>query len=167
VPGEIHRLESEHWQTTSLLLVADGEAVAVDPGVTPAEIQRLGERAAEMGAPVRTVLVTHSHFDHVCGIGAFPDAEAVMGETTAAELASGRAAHDLAEASAELGLRYTGELRCDRALAVGRAHRLGPFDAETFGLLGHSPCGVAFRIRSLGLLIVGDHTSTAEFPFVY
>jgi glyoxylase-like metal-dependent hydrolase (beta-lactamase superfamily II) len=123
------------------------------------------ETADTLGAPVRTVLVTHSHFDHVCGIGAFPDAEAVMGETTADEIASGRPATELARASAHLGLHYEGGLRRDRSLAVGRAHQVGRFEMETFGLLGHSPCGVGFRVRSLGLLILGDHVSSAEFPF--
>ena len=165
--SRLERLGSELWETTSLLLVEDGEAVAVDPGVTPAEIERVRETADGFGAPVRTVLATHSHFDHVCGIGAFPDAEAVMGSTTAAVVRSGRAAADLASASAELGLDYRGSLRCDRELEVGTAHRVGPFAVETFGLLGHSACGVAFRVRSLGLLVVGDHVSPAEFPFVY
>jgi glyoxylase-like metal-dependent hydrolase (beta-lactamase superfamily II) len=90
-----------------------------------------------------------------------------MGETTATEITSRRAAAGVAQAAGELGLQYEGELRCDRALAVGRAHRVGPFEMETFGLRGHSQCGVAFRVRSLGLLIVGDHLSPAEFPFVY
>ena len=164
---EVHRLESELWQTTSLLLVAAGEAVAVDPGVTPAEIERVRESAVALGAPVGTVLATHSHFDHVCGIGAFPDAEAVMGSTTAVEVESGRAADSLERASRELGLSYLGSLRCDRSLAVGKAHRVGPFEMETFGLLGHSSCGVGFRVHSLALLILGDHVSSAEFPFVY
>ena len=161
------RLESSLWQTTTLLLVDGGESVAIDPGVTPEEIEGVRRRADELDAPVRTVLVTHSHFDHVCGIGYFPDAEAVMGEPTAALVRDGSAAAGLAEAGAELDLHHTGELRCDRALEVGRAHRVGPFEAETFALAGHSPCGVGFRFRSLGLLVLGDHVSAAEFPFVY
>jgi len=167
VAARLERLESELWKTTALLLVQGGEAVAVDPGVTPAEIERVRETADDLGAPVRTVLATHSHFDHVCGIGAFPDAEAVMGATTAEVVRSGRAADDLAAASTQLGLDYVGSLRCDRELEVGAAHRVGPFEVETFALTGHSPCGVAFRVRALGLLVVGDYVSAAEFPFVY
>lgn len=163
----VERFESGLWETTALLLVGDGESVAVDPGVTAVEIERIRAAANERGAPVRTVLATHSHFDHVCGIGAFPDAEAVMGEATAAAVADGTAATSLAEAAAELGLHWEGELRCDRALALGRAHRIGPFAAETLALPGHSGCGGAFRFRSLDLLVVGDHVSAAEFPFVY
>jgi cyclase len=164
--AELHRLESQLWQTTALLLVKDGESVAVDPGVTPAEIERVRERAEELGAPVRTILATHSHFDHVCGIGAFPEAEAVMGDTTAAAIRDGSAVAGLANASQEYGLAYAGELRCDRALELGRAHRVGPFDVETFRITGHSTCGAAFRVRALDLLIVGDHLSAAEVPFV-
>ena len=163
----LERLESSLWETTTLLLVGGGESVAIDPGVTAAEIERVRARADELGAPVRTVLATHSHFDHVCGIGAFPDAEAVMGEPTARAVRDGSAAAGLAEAASELDLHYVGEPRCDRALEVGRAHRIGPFAAETIALAGHSVCGVGFRFRALGLLVVGDHVSAVEFPFVY
>jgi glyoxylase-like metal-dependent hydrolase (beta-lactamase superfamily II) len=165
--AQLVRLESEHWQTTALLLVDGGESVAVDPGVSEAEIERVRATADELGAPVRTVLATHSHFDHVCGIGGFPEAEAVMGEATAALVADGTAANALARVSDDLGLRWRGEPRCDRALELGRAHRIGPFTAETLALPGHSSCGGSFRFRELDLLVVGDHLSAAEFPFVY
>jgi glyoxylase-like metal-dependent hydrolase (beta-lactamase superfamily II) len=167
VAPQLHRLGSSLWETTTLLLVDGGEAVAIDPGVTPAEIEHVRERADELAAPVRTVLATHSHFDHVCGIGAFADAEAVMGEPTAQALVDGSAAAGLAEAAAEFDLHYVGELRCDQALAPGRAHRIGPFEAETIALTGHSACGVGFRFRALDLLVVGDYVSASEFPFVY
>jgi glyoxylase-like metal-dependent hydrolase (beta-lactamase superfamily II) len=70
VIGGIHRLESELWQTTSLLLVDGREAVAVDPGVTPAEIDRVRGTADGLGVRIGSILATHSHFDHVCGSAA-------------------------------------------------------------------------------------------------
>ena len=51
-------------------------------------------------------------------------------------------------------------------LAPGVAHQVGPFAVETIALAGHTPDGVGFRVRALGLLAVGDHLSTIEFPFV-
>jgi glyoxylase-like metal-dependent hydrolase (beta-lactamase superfamily II) len=34
-------------------------------------------------------------------------------------------------------------------------------------LPGHTACGAGYRVRDLGLLIVGDYLSVIEFPFVY
>ena len=34
-------------------------------------------------------------------------------------------------------------------------------------LPGHTACGAGYRVRDLGLLVVGDYLSVIEFPFVY
>ena len=34
-------------------------------------------------------------------------------------------------------------------------------------LPGHTACGAGFRVRDLGVLVVGDYLSVIEFPFVY
>jgi len=71
------------WSTTSLLVLAEGESLVVDPAISSDEVAAISQRALELGAPIRHVLITHGDWDHVCGIGAFPDATAVMGEETA------------------------------------------------------------------------------------
>ena len=159
------RFESALWQTASLLLVADGEAVAVDPCISSAEVALIAERARALGARVTHVLATHADWDHVCGIAAFPDAVAAMGEPTAELVASGAAGARVVERAAKYGIDVPGPPRVDRTLAAGRAHRIGPFTVEALALRGHTPDGTAYRIRQLDLLAVGDHLSAAEFPF--
>ena len=159
------RFESALWQTAALLLVADGEAVAIDPGISAAEVARIAGRAATLGVPVTHVLATHADWDHVCGIAAFPEAVATMGAATAEIVAGGEPRRLIAEAAAAYGLEIDGVPRVDRALAVGVAHQVGPFSVETIALRGHTPDGTAYRIRELDLLALGDYLSAAEFPF--
>jgi glyoxylase-like metal-dependent hydrolase (beta-lactamase superfamily II) len=160
------RFESALWQTASLLLAAGGEAVIVDPCISREEVARISARAADLGARVTAVLATHADWDHVCGIAAFPDAEAAMGERTAELVASEAHALRVAELAADNGVEVAGPPRVDRRLEAGKAHRVGPFVVETFPLPGHTSDGTAYRIRALDLLAVGDHLSTVEFPFV-
>ena len=150
-----------------MLLIAGSEAVAVDPGVTQAEIEAVRERAAAEGAHVVAVVATHGDFDHVAGIASFPDAEAVMGPRAAARVESGIAVREMAEEGATLGLSWPGSPRCDRILRVGRRERVGPFAFETMELEGHTDDGIGLRLRDPDVLLVGDYLSPIEYPFVY
>lgn len=158
------RFEAALWSTTSLLVVAEGESLVVDPAISADEVARIGRRTLELDAPVRHVLITHGDWDHVCGIGAFPDAAAVMGEETAERVRS-RGADSVKRAAETYRLEVSGPPRVDRTFARGAAVELGPFVVETFPLTGHTADGNGYRIRDLGLLIVGDHLSPVEFPF--
>jgi glyoxylase-like metal-dependent hydrolase (beta-lactamase superfamily II) len=160
------RFESALWQTSSLLLVAGGEAVVIDPCISADEVARIAGRAAALRARVTHVLVTHADWDHICGIAAFPEAAATMGAATAALVSGGEPREEIRARAAEHGLAIAGEPRVDRVLEVGTAHGVGPFVVETLALRGHTPDGTAYRIRELDLLAVGDHLSAAEFPFV-
>ena len=159
------RFEAFLWETTSLLVVGEGESLLVDPAITADEVAAISRRADELGAPVRRVLITHGDWDHVCGIGAFPDATVAMGEETAAKVGSGAAETSVQRAAKELGVVTSGSPRVDHAFERGKALALGPFVVETFPLVGHTPDGTGFGLRELGLLVVGDHLSAVEFPF--
>ena len=158
------RFEAALWSTTSLLVVAEGESLVVDPAISVGEVAAIGERALELDAPIRHVLITHGDWDHVCGIARFPDAAAVMGEETAERVRS-RGADSVKRAAETYGLEVSGPPRADQTFTRGAAVELGPFVVETFPLTGHTEDGTGYRIRDLGLLIVGDHLSPVEFPF--
>ena len=159
------RFESALWETASLLLHADGEAVLVDPGVSADEVARIAVRADQLGVRVTDVLVTHADWDHVAGIAAFPAAAATMSEATAARLLARSGEATIAERAAVSGIEIAGEPRIDRTFAAGVALQAGPFLFETLALSGHTPDGTAFRCREADLLAVGDHLSAIEFPF--
>jgi glyoxylase-like metal-dependent hydrolase (beta-lactamase superfamily II) len=147
------------------LLPGEEEALVVDPAITKDEVAGMGRRALELGTPVRHVLITHGDWDHVCGIGGFPDAVATMGEETAAKVASGSTDQSVGGAAEAYGFDTSGSARVDKTFARGSAVALGTFVVETFPLVGHTPDGSGFRLRELGLLIVGDYLSSVEFPF--
>jgi glyoxylase-like metal-dependent hydrolase (beta-lactamase superfamily II) len=161
----LERFESSLWQTTSLLLVSDGEAIAVDPCISDEEVRRIAARADELGASVTHVLATHEHWDHVCGIAAFPDALATMSEGTAEHLRDVDAGDRISQQAARYGLAVAGAPRVDRIFSPGTACRMGSFVVETHSLRGHTPDGTAYRVRALDVLAVGDHLSPVEFPF--
>jgi hydroxyacylglutathione hydrolase len=161
------RLESELWETAAVVLLRDASAVVIDPGVTPDEVERIDSRVTSAGATVEAILITHVHSDHTCGIGRFPEAEVWMSRLAAAEVSNGGAARSVRSQAQEHGFDYSGEPRCDRTLQPGAAFEAGGFTVETVALPGHTDGGVAYRVRSEGVLIVGDYLSAYEFPFVY
>lgn len=160
------RFESALWETSSLLLAGDGEAVLIDPAVSAEEVARIAARADELGLRVTHVLATHADWDHVCGIAAFPDAIATLSEATEERLAARTQERTIADLAAANGVEIAGEPRVDRTFPSGDALQAGPLLLETLALPGHTPDGTAFRCRELDLLAVGDHLSTVEFPFV-
>jgi hydroxyacylglutathione hydrolase len=162
---EWERFEGFLWKTTSLLIFAQGESLAVDPAISADEVAGIARRGLELGAPVRHLLITHGDWDHVCGIGGFPDAEVAMGEETAEKVANGRADQSVGRAAEHYGFVPAGSPRVDRTFTRGLAVAFGPFVIETFPLMGHTADGSGFRLRDRGLLIVGDYLSAEEFPF--
>ena len=159
------RFESALWETSSLLVAARGEVLLVDPGISVEEVARIASRADDLGVRVTAVLATHADWDHVCGIAAFPEAVAAMSELAASRVASRSHEGSLASRAAAHGLQIAGEARADLTFEPGASLRIGPFLVETIPLPGHTPDGVAFRVRELDLLAVGDHLSAVEFPF--
>jgi glyoxylase-like metal-dependent hydrolase (beta-lactamase superfamily II) len=165
-PGVI-RYESALWETTALALHAGGEAVLVDPCVSAPEIAAIAADVAARGLTVRGLLITHGDWDHVCGISAFPGVPAIMSRGAAARIASGQAAEEVVRHGAEEGLSWAGAPRADLVFDPGEALHVGPFTIETMALPGHTSCGAGYRVRDLGVLVVGDYLSVIEFPFVY
>ncbi|MDX6620827.1 MAG: hydroxyacylglutathione hydrolase [Gaiellales bacterium] len=165
-PGVI-RYESALWETTALAVHADGQAVLVDPCISETEIAAIAADLSGRGLALRALLITHSDWDHVCGIAAFPDVPAIMSAEAGARVASGQAAESVVREGAAEGLSWTGAPRADLVFDPGEALQVGPFTVETMALPGHTSCGAGYRIRELGLLAVGDYLSDIEFPFVY
>lgn len=69
----------------AVLVVDDGEVLVVDVGATPARGAELRTLAERHGVVVATV-VTHPHWDHVFGLGAFADVPSHAHPATIADL---------------------------------------------------------------------------------
>ncbi|MGH3136315.1 MAG: MBL fold metallo-hydrolase [Gaiellaceae bacterium] len=152
------------WQTNAVLVTSGDEALLCDPSLTPEEIERLAALAREAGGDIH-VLVTHGDYDHVCGIGYFPEAVVVAGVNTAERIASGTASEELAAAGAEWGVDWPTELRVDRVVRPGRFD-CGAFEVEAIEATGHTVDGLAYVLVDQGVLLPGDYLSDMTYPFV-
>jgi glyoxylase-like metal-dependent hydrolase (beta-lactamase superfamily II) len=75
-------LRSQLWATNSVIVPADDACLVCDPSIFADEIEEI--RTATHGYAHVYLLVTHSDFDHVCGVPAFAEATVIAGATTAA-----------------------------------------------------------------------------------
>jgi glyoxylase-like metal-dependent hydrolase (beta-lactamase superfamily II) len=66
------RFEASLWSTTSLLVLGDGESLVVDPAISTDEVAGIEQRALELGAPIRHVLITHGDWPAWLGDRARP-----------------------------------------------------------------------------------------------
>ena len=161
------RTESALWETGGAILIENGEAVLIDPGITPAENEAIADRVRQHRAEVRAILITHAHWDHLTGIGYHPAATACMSPLARQALEDGELMERFASQAELHGFSFPAAPRCDRVLDPGQAAIAGPFIVETIPLPGHTADGLGFRVRTAGVLAVGDYLSTYEFPFVY
>lgn len=164
--GTWERWESSLWQTSAVMVVRGRDVVLVDPGITPEEVAAIAAAVAHRGLRVGAVVVTHPDWDHLIGVGAFPEAQALMSAHAAEEVARGAAAGALAAECARRGLGAPlGELRCDAVLEPGEV-ALGVLRAEAIELPGHAHGSLGLRLRDPDLLLVGDYLSPVEPPWI-
>jgi hydroxyacylglutathione hydrolase len=164
---QFERTQSSLWETGGAVVVDGGSAILIDPGITPQEVDVIAQRVTAAGAKVEAILITHAHWDHLTGVGTFPSAQVCMGPAAAATLQAGPVAARMAAQAEMYGFRPRGTLRCDRVLEPGIAAQVGSLTVETLPVPGHTTDGLAFRIRAVDAMVVGDYLSTYEFPFVY
>ncbi len=69
--------QSELYATNSGIWLSQGQACLIDPGLLPAEIEAIAAFLTEREAVPQTIILTHSHWDHLLGPAHFPGAEVV------------------------------------------------------------------------------------------
>jgi glyoxylase-like metal-dependent hydrolase (beta-lactamase superfamily II) len=152
------------WQTTTLTLDGNGARLLVDPGIATWETRE----AAADGAT--HILITHADWDHVMGIGLLPDAQVWASQSAAERIRSGEARASVETETRPFGVVLEGldGMRVDEVVpANGEPYQLGTWRAESHATPGHTPDGITTWIEEAGLLIVGDHLSQHEIPFIY
>lgn len=148
----VHVEVVEPFAENSLLVVceASGRALLVDPG---GHVPQLLARAADLGASVDEIWLTHAHIDHVTGV-----AEAV--EATGAPVRLHPDDLPLYGAVQQQGVMFGLQVRQPPApthlLAAGQQLVLGEIRARVLHVPGHSPGHVAFWIESEGVVLAGD-----------
>jgi hydroxyacylglutathione hydrolase len=162
----VWQFQAPLWQTNSVLAVADSEGLLCDPALMPAEIEAIRAATDERAGGADYLLITHSDFDHTCGIPFFPDATVVAGAATAEAVASGKAAEQLESSGPEWGVTWPTELRVDRVVSPEDEFSLGRFRVSCLDARGHIADGLAFVLLDQGVLLSGDYLSPMTYPFV-
>src|SRR6202042_3897317 len=78
---------SDVWKTTCTAVRAGDEGFVLDSPVYPEELRALPDVLERAGFPVSGLLPTHSHWDHLLGRLAFPEAALGCPESTAGGMA--------------------------------------------------------------------------------
>ncbi len=159
----------ELWRYNAIALVSRGEAVVVDPGITPDEIAALRAHLGAARTTVTHVVLTHSHHDHIRGWMAFPGAKVVMPRVGADKPATARA-RILAgkeQLDRKLGIQDPGfvypevDLRVDERFAF----TAGDLTIEVRALPGHSNCTTVVLVPELATLLSADYLVHPGLPY--
>lgn len=167
-------VRSRLWQFNGIGLWSGDEAVVIDPGITPDEIDELHERvttAERDGAPrrVTTVVLTHSHHDHIRGWSRFPGARVVAPRVVAdkGEVARSRilAAKERIDAHLEVSDPGFGYPEVDEVFDERLELRCGELQLELRFLPGHSDCTSVVWIPALRTLCTADYLVSPGLPY--
>jgi hydroxyacylglutathione hydrolase len=157
-------LQSRLWATNSVLLPTGDDCLVCDPSIFPDEIEQI--RAAARAYRHVYLPVTHSDFDHVCGIPGFPGATVLAGPATAAAITDGTARRKLDQSGRDWGTDWNGDLRVDM-VADREPVRCADLSVFAIDCAGHAGDGSAFVIAERRLLLPGDYLSAVCYPIVF
>jgi len=171
--GELHRGEdglrcvrSGFWGFNSIGLVHGGEALVVDPGLTPGEIDTL---AGSLDAPVGQVVLTHSHHDHIRGWQRFRGASVVMPRVAADKRPEARkrilAAKQWLDGRLEVEDPDFAYPAADRTFEKSSSLHVGELGVELRFLPGHSDCTSIVWIPELRTVLSADYLVEPGLPY--
>lgn len=162
-------LRSEHWGYNSIGIVSGDEACAVDPGLTPGEIDALKTELTRGGRRVTTVLLTHSHHDHIRGWDAFPGARVIApsvvrdkAEGPRSRILAGKAKFDERIGVSQPDFRYPD---VDEVFDDSITFRVGALEVEGMFLPGHSNCTSVALVPALRALLTADYLVVPGLPY--
>jgi glyoxylase-like metal-dependent hydrolase (beta-lactamase superfamily II) len=173
----LHVLTSGIWQLSSVVVASEGACLVVDPAFFPRELSELRARVEAHGRAV-AVAFTHVHWDHVVGWQTFPEAEVWTSEALARSIARAHVDDDAeAKRALDKARGFDREWYIERAaplrwpssarpLREGDRLDVGALHVRAISLPGHSADGLGLVVEEARALIVGDHLSPCEIPFV-
>ena len=141
------------------LLVSNGEACLIDTGVAPsAELLVDALEALPPGTDLSTILLTHSHPDHIGGGALLLQKYALKVAAHSAErdwICDVRKQHSERPVPGFDAL-VAGDMPVHRLLNDGDIVSLGDVEIRVLHTPGHSPGSLSFYVESHGILFCGD-----------
>lgn len=166
-PGVFVATSPVYLTTTTIVVGEGGGCLLIDPALTPAELDGLGEWLASSGLRPAVGWSTHPHWDHVLWSRSL-GGDAPRYATARAVRAAGQAREALlAEAEAAAPGHDPGLL--GRLTPVPGPGPAIPWDgprAELIAHDGHAPGHAAVWLPGAGVLVAGDMLSDVEVPLL-
>lgn len=164
-------LPSRAMRYNAGVLSSAGEAWLIDPGPHHDEVGEAADLAIGLGARIKSIILTHSHWDHILGPERLPDVPVIAHEQFEATLARGWAATLTVIGRWEERAGYQRDepfsppfLRA--ALADGQILALGELELQLLHIPGHAADQLAIFEPASGALWAADTLSDCEIPFV-
>ncbi len=147
---EIYNLFPGSFGSNCYLLVSGGEAAVVDPS---ADADIILQKAAEHGATLQYILLTHGHFDHICSLDSLREKAGIPAYIHKGDADMPSDAHKNAFYT------FFGQMRTYRApekiLAEGDVLTLGDETIRVLHTPGHTEGSVCYLCGEK-ILITGD-----------
>jgi glyoxylase-like metal-dependent hydrolase (beta-lactamase superfamily II) len=163
--------QSRLYHTNSGILIREGHAWLIDPGIFPVEIAAIARLVAAKGATVELIVLTHSHWDHLLGPEHFPGVPVVAHAAYSASMAAHGAEQIRAvaawEARHRIKRKWPFSLPQPTTTATTPAtYTLGDLTLRLDHAPGHWPDQITIYDPASGFLWAADMLSDREIPFV-
>jgi len=164
--------ESAIYRTTTTLIKGKDYLLLIDPNWLPIEIafiQQIVEE--EESGKEKFLLFTHSDYDHILGYKAFPDFKTIASQAFVDKADKEQVVEEIRKFDDEYYVErpYLIEYpNINIALNEPITKMSLQEDQYTFyQAKGHTNDGLLVWNQTKGILVVGDHLSNIEFPFIY
>jgi glyoxylase-like metal-dependent hydrolase (beta-lactamase superfamily II) len=158
-------MQAELWQTNSILVSADGQAIICGPEFTSRHVTAACEQGGAKGQSVH-LLITHIDFDHLRAVFNLPDAMVFAGIRTARLLGTKATQAKLRRLATDWGVSWPGEPHVDRTIDAGSTVAHGPIVVKAIEATGHTADGLAYVLPGQELFLPGDYLSEMTYPLV-
>lgn len=155
----------------SSVVASAGRCLLVDPGYFPREIAELGGRVQTLGS-LKTLVVTHSHWDRLPAYAHFPDTRVWASETLVKDLEKmgdryGKNLEQARRFDQQWYIERPGPLRWPKqvyGISDEEKRKVGDVTIRFLLLPGHSSDSLGFLIEESNVLVAGDYLSPCEIP---
>jgi hydroxyacylglutathione hydrolase len=164
-------LHSRAMSYNAGVFASDGEACLIDPGVYADEMDRIAFHVGGQNASPESIVVTHSHWDHVLGPERFPMVKLIQQAESLGVLAEyGQSIeHQVMESERQNDITRVHPFEMpepDETFDERKELRVGSLVLELLHAPGHAPEQLVVYERESGALWAGDMLSDLEIPFV-